>query len=127
MNEELTKNMCKLPEAVANSDVSDLKERTERYINPALQYACMSWQTHLIGLDAIPAHTSTITPALRQFLETRFLCWLEVLSVLGVVKIAVDALQATTKWLEVCPVSLLPSTLCKFTENQSRSHPHLTL
>ena len=36
MNKALTKNICKLPEAVANSDITDLKERTERYIDPAL-------------------------------------------------------------------------------------------
>ena len=107
MNQKLAKNMCNLPEAVANSDISDLGERIERYIHPALQYACMSWHTHLIGVDTTPVHTSTIAPILCSFLETKFLFWLEVLSVLGVVRNAVDALQATVGWLEVCLVLCL--------------------
>jgi hypothetical protein len=56
MNQKLEKNMCKLPDAVANSDVSDLKERCEKYINPALRYACVSWYTHLAGV-----HTHQLT------------------------------------------------------------------
>ena len=107
MDRALQKNMCKLPDGVANSDVGDLKERTERYINPTLRYACMSWHTHLVGLvdaDKIPSHTPTIIPTLRQFLETKLLCWLDVLSVLGAVRNAVEALQVTTDWLEVCRV-----------------------
>ena len=36
MNRALEKNMCGLPDGVANSDVGDLVERVERCINPAL-------------------------------------------------------------------------------------------
>ena len=110
MDRILEKNMCKLPDAVANSDVSDLKERTEKHIDPALRYACMSWHMHLVGLvdgDKIPAHVPTITPAVHRFLETKFLFWLEVLSILGAARNAVDALQITTDWLEVCRISIL--------------------
>ena len=110
MNQTLAKNMCNLPEAIANSDISDLRERTERYIHPALQCACMSWHIHLISAETTPVHSPTVTPALRQFLETKFLFWLEVLSVLGAVRNAVDALQATIGWLEVCPIPMLTST-----------------
>ena len=99
--------MCGLPDGVANSDVSDLKERTERYIIPAVRYACISWHTHLVDSDTIPTHVPTISPVLHQFLETKFLFWLEVLSVLGAARIAVEALQVVTDWLEVCQVSTL--------------------
>ena len=99
--------MCGLPDAVANSDVGDLKERTEKYIDPALKYACMSWHTHLVDADTMPAHAPTIVPTLHQFLEKKFLFWLEVLSVLGAVRNAVEALQIAMNWLEVCQVSVL--------------------
>ena len=105
MDRTLEKNMCKLPDGVANSDVSDLKERSEKHVNPALRYACVSWHTHLVGLvdaDIVPAHVPMITPAIHRFLETKFLFWLELLSVLGATRNAVDALQVTTDWLEVC-------------------------
>ena len=94
--------MCGLLDGVANLDVSDLKDRTKKYINPALQYACTLWHTHLTDVDTIPARTPRITPTLHQFLRTIFLFWLEVLSVLSTIRNAVEALEATMGWLEVC-------------------------
>ena len=106
MNRTLERNMCKLPDAVANSDVDDLKERTEEYIDPALKYACMSWHIHLVDADTTPAHAPVIVSTLCRFLEKKFLFWLDVLSVLGAVRNAVEALQATMDLLEVCQVSI---------------------
>ena len=113
MNLTLKKNMCELPDAAANSDVEDLKERVERYIDPALQYACGSWHTHLIDGPAVLVRTSKIASALHLFLETKFLFWLEVLSVLGAPRNAIDALRAVVDRLEVGPHSVL-SVLLRF-------------
>ena len=96
--------MCDLPEGVANSDVPDLKERSEQHLDQALQYACRSWHKHLTGTG--PAHMPSITPVLHQFLEKKFLFWLEVLSVLGATREAVNALEKSQKWLEVCHILL---------------------
>ena len=117
--------MCKLPDTVADSDVSDLEERTEQYINSALRYACLSWYTHLIGTDTTPAHVPTISPALHQSLETKFLFRLEVLGVLGAARNTVEALQITTDWLEVRRVSII-DILPKGTQAGFRSHQHST-
>jgi hypothetical protein len=125
MNRALGKNICKLPDAVANSDVSDLKERSEKYIEPTSRYACMSWHTHLAGARAVPTHVSAITPTLGQFLEEKFLSWLEVLSILGAVRNAVDALQDAVDCLKVCQASI-PDVLPIFTQAGSRSHQCLT-
>ena len=102
MNKMLEKNMCKLPDLVANSDVGDLKKRIERYIDPALQYACRSWHTHLVAGRSTSVDTLEITSTIHRFLEKKLLFWLEVLSVLGAVRNAIDALQAAADWLEVC-------------------------
>ena len=99
MNQSLEKNMCQLPEAVKNSEVDDLQDRVEQYINQGLQYACKYWHKHLIGEPTADRHD--ITSVLHSFLEKKFLCWLEVLSALGAVRNAVDALQVTVKWLQV--------------------------
>ena len=101
MDRMLDKNMCMLPDLVANSDVSDLKERIEQYIDPALQYACRSWHTHLVSGRSTSVSTLEITSTIHRFLEEKLLLWLEVLSVLGAVRNAVDALQAAMDWLEV--------------------------
>ena len=112
MNQQLEKNMCKLPDAVMNSEVDDLQERTEKFLNPALQYACRSWHKHLIGI--VPELTLNITSILHQFLERKFLFWLEVLSVLGATREAVDALNIVAKYLDVCQTFMLTLVL-KFT------------
>jgi len=126
MNRALDKNMCKLPDGIANSDVSDLKERTERCIDPALQYACASWHMHLVDADTTQVNAPMITPTLRQFLETKFLFWLEVLSALGAVRIAAEALQVTADWLEVCRVSM-PNALARIYSDCIQESPTLEL
>ena len=99
MNQTLEKNMCNLPEAVKNSEVDDLKKRAGQYISDALQYACRSWHKHLIDKDM--ACMPKVMSIIHHFLEKKFLYWLEVLSVLGAVRDAVDALRVTARWLEV--------------------------
>ena len=105
MNQRLERNMCKLPDKVINSEVNDLEERIKQHIDPALQYACRSWHKHLV--DTISAQTPDVTFALHNFLEKKFLFWVEVLSVLGTTREAVDALGVTRKWLDVCVISSL--------------------
>ena len=100
MNQTLERNMCKIPDAVTNFEVDDLKERAEKYVNNSLQYACRFWHKHLV--DVGKGHGSKVTSILHQFLEKKFLFWLEVLSVLDAVREGIDALDAAMKWLEVC-------------------------
>jgi len=99
MNRGLERNMCKLPDAVINLEVEDLQERTERYIDQGLQYACRSWHKHFVG--TVPSQIPTVKSALHLFLEGKFLFWLEVLSVLGATREAVDALEAIARSLDV--------------------------
>jgi WD40 repeat protein len=102
MGRRLEKNMCGLPDAVKNDEVDDLDERAHLSIDKGLKYACESWHKHLV--DEHMARAPEVTSALHRFLEKKFLCWLEVLSVLGSAREAVDALGATAKLLEVCRV-----------------------
>ena len=104
MNRRLEQNMCKLPDGVTNLEVDDLEKRAKRYIDSALEYACKSWHKHLVG--KMDARTLDV---LQQFLGEKFLFWLEVLSILGAAREAVDALEATIKWLDVCCIPLFVS------------------
>ena len=123
MDRTLEKNMCGIPDAITNSEVDDLRERAEGYIDHSLRYACGSWHKHLAGAHPAPAHAPKIISVLRRFLERKFLFWLEVLSVVGTVRDAVDALEAASEWLEVC----LVHSLDKCTHNGSRDHRLSTL
>ena len=102
MNQKLEKNMCKLPDAVTNEEVDNLQEKAEQFIDHSLQYACKSWHKHLVHVHTTPAQRLNLTSVLHQFLEEKFIFWLEVLSVLGTVRDAIDALAGAAKWLEVC-------------------------
>ena len=103
MGWSLERNMCCLPVGVNNSEVYDLGERVGKYISPALQYACRSWHKHLV--DTTPTLTAETTACLRRLLETKFLFWLETLSLLGDAREAVDALEAAVEWLDVRHIS----------------------
>ena len=100
MNRTLEKNMRKLSDTVLNSEVDDLEERIERYISPALRYACKFWHKHLVGEHA--KDDAAIAAALHCFLEKKFVFWLDVLSVLGAAGEPIDALQVAVNWLVVC-------------------------
>jgi len=102
MNRRLQKNMFEFPDALANDEAGDLRKRAEGYIHRGLRYACESWHKHLANAKAAPTPTAKITFVLHRFLEQKFLFWLEVLSILGTLRDAVDALEVAGKWLEVC-------------------------
>jgi hypothetical protein len=122
MNRGLERNMCELPEGAINSEVPDLKEKVKEHIGEALEYSCRSWHKHLVG--TIPAH---VAPILQEFLEKKFLFWLEVLSVLGAAREAVDALEAVApcSWPDVCLVFLFHH-FQKFTPVTPRNRRYLT-
>jgi WD40 repeat protein len=105
MGRWLEENMCGLPDGVKNDEVDDLEERAYLSIDESLKYACESWHKHLV--DECAARAPEVTSALHRFLEKKFLCWLEVLSVLGSAREAVDALGAAAKLLEVCRITHL--------------------
>jgi len=101
MNRMLKKNMFGFPDGSTNDEADGLRKRAEGNIDHGLRYACESWHKHLVGANTAQTHKAKITPILRQFLEQKFLFWLEVLSILGIVRDAIDALEVARKWLEV--------------------------
>jgi len=123
MNRRLDQNICKLPDGVMNSEVTNLKERIKQYIDQALEYACRSWHKHLVGTTS--AHALQITSVLHRFLEGKFLFWLEVLSVLGAAREAVDTLEAAAGWLDVRRVSVfdLPTRFTQMDSGITNSRP----
>ena len=100
VNNGLEQNLLSLPEYALNSEIQDLQTRISSRISIALQYACRSWLSHLTETrEEIP----DLVPSLRVFLETKFLAWLEVLSVLGDVGSASVGLEGLILWLQqVC-------------------------
>ncbi len=93
---DLKFNICKLESSyLANKDVRDLKSRVDKYISPALLYACRFWGDHLehIGFE------TDLFGKLRTYFETKFLFWLEVLSLMSDMHLASRAVSALKVWL----------------------------
>ena len=103
MEKSLKRNLCSLPDYSLNSEVEDLQKRIEDSgIRGALEYACRSWYKHLVTTKY---RVPDVFSALRNFLEEKFVFWLEVLSALGAMGDAARALIKITEWLndsEVC-------------------------
>jgi len=102
MNGTLKKNMFGFPDCSTNDEADGLRKRAKGNIDHGLRYACESWHKHLVDASTASTHMVKITSVLHQFLEQKFIFWLEVLSILGAVRNAVDALDVAAKWLEVC-------------------------
>ena len=91
-------NICKLETShLRNSDVSDLKTRVEMAISPHLSYSCRFWADHLRATTFV----LEIADEIRDFLHTRLLFWLEVLSLIKKVNIASSALLSIIQWSRV--------------------------
>ncbi len=93
---DLKFNICNLESSyLANKDVKDLRSRVDKHIPPALLYACRFWGDHLehIGFE------TDLFGKLRTFFEKKFLFWLEVLSLISDVGLALAACSALKVWL----------------------------
>ena len=100
MNSELRQDLLSLLEYSLNSEVEDLQTKIDGQVSLALQYACRSWHSHLTEARG---EVAEVILCLRDFLESKFLAWLEVLSVLGDMRTASVGLEKLLEWLQkVC-------------------------
>jgi hypothetical protein len=91
-------NICQLETShVRNVDVPDLASRIKEFIPMHLFYSCRFWSDHLQ-----PASIDVETVgAVNDFLQTRLLYWLEVLSLIKELNIASEALMSLRKLMGV--------------------------
>ena len=79
MERELRFNICHIPTSYkVNKDIENLGTLVEKYISPHLRYASHFWAQHLSYLTVVD---DVICFKLRGVLSSRFLEWLEVMSV----------------------------------------------
>src|SRR6266702_1065601 len=93
---DLKFNICNLKSSyLANKDVDDLNSRIDKYISPALLYACRFWDGHLEHID----FETDLFGKLQTFFKKKFLFWLEALSLTSDVSLASPAFLALNVWL----------------------------
>jgi hypothetical protein len=114
MNGSLKYNICGAPEemTISRRATTNSPDNIGK-ISEALKYSCLFWAAHLSGIQPELPGTEFIT-ALRHFLRTHLLHWIECLSVLGELeagikslRIASTALSVRFHWHEVIFCSIL--------------------
>ncbi|KEP45895.1 putative vegetative incompatibility protein HET-E-1 [Rhizoctonia solani 123E] len=96
MEHELRFNICDLETShLLNSKVSDLESKIEANISGQLAYSCVYWINHVMDCD-----DKAVARSVANILDNpRLLYWLEVLSVLRRVDVAVKELRELSRWL----------------------------
>ncbi|KAK7676740.1 hypothetical protein QCA50_020316 [Cerrena zonata] len=89
MSTQLRFNICNFETSGRlNRDYPDLKERIDKHISPQLRYASMYWWHHLKGTRT---WQEDVGSALQSFSEEKLLFWLEVVSLVGNVRVTLKA------------------------------------
>ena len=108
MIEQLRFNICELEDSrLANSDVQDLASRIKGNISDALQYSSLYWTNHLCFTPGTSGRR--MWDKLRKFFEGPYaLFWVEVLSIMGMLRIGVPSLRELTS--KLVKVSTAPTS-----------------
>ncbi|KAJ7340800.1 hypothetical protein DFH08DRAFT_626116, partial [Mycena albidolilacea] len=98
MKADLQFNICRLEDShICNSDVHDLPNHIMTYISPQLSYSSRFWADHLDTAD----FDNWLLEDIQLFVHSKFLYWLEVLSVLQDIPTAINALLTAAKFVKV--------------------------
>jgi hypothetical protein len=105
MNEDLRRDICELWGCfLLNSDIPDLDQRLDRNVSVQLRYACKYWHVHV---QSAGCFSPDLITALDIFCTRHLLHWLELLSLMNEVHVALRDLPSLLIYLEVRPSSLL--------------------
>jgi hypothetical protein len=100
MKRSLKKNICGIPPYAMNKDVEDLDVRRKEFVGDALEYACRFWTHHVSLASKTGEDIGPMVDLLQDFFQHRFLLWVEVLSILGDLGIAIYSIQRVQEWLQ---------------------------
>ncbi|EMD35807.1 hypothetical protein CERSUDRAFT_96032 [Gelatoporia subvermispora B] len=95
VNGSVHTNMCDLPDsALFKDDIPDLQSCVHVNIAQHVQYACKYWAIHLSNADA----SKEVLGTLHTFCEDKLLVWLEALSLMNSLDMAVQAFTISRAW-----------------------------
>jgi len=101
MRARLVGNICKLDDHAVLSEVRDLPARRKECIGDALEYACCFWTNHLAMIPATSKSVKEVEKAIDQFFTMHLLFWIEVLSLVGDLDVAVYSLNDVQQWYKL--------------------------
>jgi hypothetical protein len=102
MKNGLKFNICDLETShLRNGDVMDLSERIAAKIRQPLLYSCFFWAAHIRDTPTDLEEGADLIRVIKDFFQSRFLYWLEVMSVTEEVVAANIAVLAVAGWIQV--------------------------
>jgi hypothetical protein len=102
MKDNLKFNICDLETShLRNDDIPDLPARIQRSIPTHLSYACCFAVQHLREMSDDEIVRMELLQEIRQFLYVQLLYWLEVMSLIDELPMALAALFSITIWIGV--------------------------
>ncbi|KIM28349.1 hypothetical protein M408DRAFT_140228, partial [Serendipita vermifera MAFF 305830] len=133
MEKELRFNICEMKTSyLPNSDVKGLAEIVQQKVSDALQYSCLYWSHHVCFHSGVTSE-EILKPLEAFFTGEKPLFWLEVLSVMGKVPVAISTLRQLKESKKYHKSSIQGSVedllrfVLAFTIPISTSAPHIYL
>jgi hypothetical protein len=100
LNSSLKENICNLQGRPANDTIAD--EMISAHIPEGLSYACIYLASHLTGSGTEETQISDeVYQLLDIFLRDHILHWMECLSLLGQLRVAIESLRVIEGWVPV--------------------------
>jgi len=111
MVKELHFNISKLTDSqLANVDVKGLQSRIKENIPDSLQYSSLHWPNHLcFSPDSLNRNPRAVENLKGFFEGSHPLFWIEVLSIMGMVKTGAPSLRKVITWVRVSTFQLAAS------------------
>ena len=124
MIEQLRFNICGLEDSrLANAEVKELESRIKDNISDALQYSSLYWSDHLCFIP--DTGERRVRDKLRKFFEGPYaLFWVEILSIMGMLRIGVPSLRGLTS--KLVKVSTVP-TCCDGNSRAILTYPRIPM
>ncbi|KAF7970642.1 hypothetical protein HWV62_23372, partial [Athelia sp. TMB] len=98
MNNQLHFNMGNLATShIPNADIPNLSDRVGIAVPQSLSYPCLFWGHHI--RKSLPGDSSLL-PLISKFFEEKFLFWLEVLSLMGEIRLVPQTMTSITKFIQ---------------------------
>ena len=98
MKRRLKRSICNLDDYAILGEVKDMPARREARIGSSLDYAYRFWTKHLSGIPRNWPHVKRVQDAIDEFFATRLLHWIEVLSIMRHLGVAVYAIDDIRQW-----------------------------
>src|SRR5262249_18284334 len=116
-------NICNLDPFKLYSDIPNLKELQDQKIPKHLTYSCNYWVSHLISSgNHWIGNEANRQKLLTDVCTKKLLFWIEVMSILGKTKAAIQAMYHLSEWCHAQHLKLLATQLGDpFQENLSAS------